>query len=339
MEIRGPVKVMLMLSSGLLLWITMSLGNFAHAGTVTYVYADQQGTPLAEADTSGNITAAFDYKPYGSLTMGSSPSGPGYTGHVNDADTALIYMKARYYDPVIGRFIGVDPVTFAPGKIFNFNGYNYAANNPIVNTDPDGRECTGSHITDANGNCLSTGTTTTMLTAASVTAVRAFNSGRASYMQYADGAVERRTGSRAWRDNNPGNIRRGGPDSLSRKSALGWDYSPSYKGDHVTAKDPYAIFGSVSIGRVALSDWLSNHGTETISQAISHYAPLGDANNPAKYSAFVRGYTGTAESSVINSLTPSQRDGFMKAIEIEEAFTRGGSASIIYSGGLGPFSQ
>ncbi|THD04525.1 hypothetical protein B1991_17375, partial [Rhodanobacter lindaniclasticus] len=40
----------------LMLW----LGGVAHAGTVTYVYTDAQGTPLAEADASGNITATFD---------------------------------------------------------------------------------------------------------------------------------------------------------------------------------------------------------------------------------------------------------------------------------------
>lgn len=32
------------------------------AGKVTYIYTDPQGTPLAEADASGNITATFDYR-------------------------------------------------------------------------------------------------------------------------------------------------------------------------------------------------------------------------------------------------------------------------------------
>jgi hypothetical protein len=44
------------------LWI---FGHAALAGTVTYVYTDPQGTPLAEADANGNITATFDYRPYG----------------------------------------------------------------------------------------------------------------------------------------------------------------------------------------------------------------------------------------------------------------------------------
>lgn len=81
--------------------------HLAHAGTVTYVYTDPQGTPLAEANASGTITATFDYKPYGSpvTSLGTPGAGPGYTGHVNDPDTGFVYMQARYYDPAAGRFL------------------------------------------------------------------------------------------------------------------------------------------------------------------------------------------------------------------------------------------
>ncbi len=129
----------------LMLW----LGGAAYAGTVTYVYTDAQGTPLAEADANGNITARFDYTPYGVSvpSMGPAPNGPGYTGHVNDPDTGLVYMQARYYDPAVGRFLSVDPVSPAPGNLFNFNRYDYTSNNPLNHTDPDGR------CSDADGSC------------------------------------------------------------------------------------------------------------------------------------------------------------------------------------------
>lgn len=121
----------------------------SHAGTVTYVYTDPQGTPLAEADAQGNITARFDYTPYGKsiASLGAPPNGPGYTGHVNDPDTGLVYMQARYYDPEMGRFLSVDPISPAAGNLFNFNRYDYTSNNPINHTDPDGR------CSDANGSC------------------------------------------------------------------------------------------------------------------------------------------------------------------------------------------
>lgn len=109
-------------------------------GTVTYVYTDPQGTPLAEADAGGNITAAFDYTPYGTAALGTPPSGPGYTGHVNDAETNLVYMQARYYDPATGHFLSADPVHPSPGNSFNFNRYAYVDNNPIIGVDPTGME-------------------------------------------------------------------------------------------------------------------------------------------------------------------------------------------------------
>lgn len=108
-------------------------------GTVTYVYTDPQGTPLAEADEHGNITKTFDYAPYGSVAMGTSPDGPGYTGHVNDPETGLIYMQARYYDPVTGRFLSVDPEVPKPGDAFTFNRYAYGSDNPVRYIDPTGR--------------------------------------------------------------------------------------------------------------------------------------------------------------------------------------------------------
>ena len=45
----------------------------------------------------------------------------------------------RYYDPQIGRFLSVDPVTAYTNPIEAFNRYWYAANNPYKFTDPDGR--------------------------------------------------------------------------------------------------------------------------------------------------------------------------------------------------------
>lgn len=120
---------------GMLLW------GAAHAGTVTYVYTDPQGTPLAEADASGNITARFEYTPYGVpvASMGAAPDGVGYTGHVNDPETGLVYMQARYYDAEVGRFLSVDPVGPESGGIFYFNRYAYVKNNPVLNIDPFGK--------------------------------------------------------------------------------------------------------------------------------------------------------------------------------------------------------
>lgn len=51
-------------------------------------------------------------------------------------------MKARHYDPVIGRFYSNDPVGFKASNPMMFNRYAYANNNPYAYTDPDGRQAT-----------------------------------------------------------------------------------------------------------------------------------------------------------------------------------------------------
>lgn len=56
-----------------------------------------------------------------------------------DAASGLTYMQQRYYDPGIGRFLSVDPVTAYSNPVGAFNRYWYANNNPYKFIDPDGR--------------------------------------------------------------------------------------------------------------------------------------------------------------------------------------------------------
>lgn len=122
---------------GLVLWLLSFVG---WAKDVTYFYTDQQGTVLATTDASGNILSAVDRKPFGQNVLGLPSNGPGFTGHVEDPDTALIYMQQRYYDPSVGRFASVDPKALDASSVSNFNRYRYGGNNPFLYTDPDGRQ-------------------------------------------------------------------------------------------------------------------------------------------------------------------------------------------------------
>jgi hypothetical protein len=49
-------------------------------------------------------------------------------------------MQQRYYDPIAGRFLSIDPMTVNTNKGENFNGFVYGANNPYKYVDPDGRD-------------------------------------------------------------------------------------------------------------------------------------------------------------------------------------------------------
>lgn len=130
-------------------WLVLGTSTLpVHAGTptmkttVTLIMTDTQGNVLMTTDVHGNILARYTYRSYGTQQSGPTNAGPGYTGHVNDPDTGLVYMQQRYYDPVIKRFISPDPVGPAAGNIFSFNRYAYANNNPVRYTDSDGRNAT-----------------------------------------------------------------------------------------------------------------------------------------------------------------------------------------------------
>jgi RHS repeat-associated protein len=110
------------------------------AAAVTYVHTDMLGSPVAKTNAARTVTGRTRYEPYGATVAGSTnPTAIGFTGHVNDADTGLVYMQQRYMDPIIGRFLSVDPVTTDAITGGHFNRYTYADNKPYKYVDPDGR--------------------------------------------------------------------------------------------------------------------------------------------------------------------------------------------------------
>lgn len=102
----------------------------------TYLSSDVLGSVVAEVSASAAVTERTRYQPFGAPT--SPRSGPGYTGHVMDRG-GLIYMQGRYYDPDVGRFLGMDPVAPSLADGGDFNRYAYARNNPYRYTDSTGQ--------------------------------------------------------------------------------------------------------------------------------------------------------------------------------------------------------
>ena len=107
--------------------------------TVRYQMTDAFGSPVASTNTNGGAASIqrTSYTPWGEASP--SVDGTGYTGHVMDSGTGLTYMQQRYYDPMVGRFLSVDPVKtdMVTGKYFA--RYAYAGNSPYSRFDPDGR--------------------------------------------------------------------------------------------------------------------------------------------------------------------------------------------------------
>jgi len=139
-KLSGKTRRTVWLRSCVFFMFLLLVSQTCIAENVTYYVTNAQGTVVAQMDTNANVTYTATYRPYGRQQQGVPQAGPGYTGHVNDPGTGLVYMQARYYDPSIGRFLSVDPVTPAAANLYNFNRYDYAIDNPIINVDPDGRK-------------------------------------------------------------------------------------------------------------------------------------------------------------------------------------------------------
>ncbi len=101
-------------------------------GNQEYYLYDGLGSTTDLTDGSGNSTVGYGYDVFGAIRSqsGSSPNEFKFTGEQVDS-SGLQYLRARYYDPAIGRFVGRDPIPAV-------NPYLYVGDNPVNYVDPSG---------------------------------------------------------------------------------------------------------------------------------------------------------------------------------------------------------
>ena len=93
-----------------------------------FIHQDHlSGTSLMTTDNGTKIND-IKYYPYGTTRTGDVPTDKLFTGQRLDG-TGLYYYGARYYDPVIGRFISPDTIIPDPMNPQSFNRYTYCLNN------------------------------------------------------------------------------------------------------------------------------------------------------------------------------------------------------------------
>jgi RHS repeat-associated protein len=107
-----------------------------------FTHTDALGSVHMLTDESANVTDGYGYDAFG---VGMTPPNPPpnltynpyrYTGQQKDFASELTYLRARYYESSIGRFITQDPIGFTAGPNF----YAYCENNPVKFIDPWGRK-------------------------------------------------------------------------------------------------------------------------------------------------------------------------------------------------------
>ncbi len=119
----------------------MSTTDAVASSTVTYFHNDISGTPQLETNAAGAVVWKESYQPYGGQTVNAPAASDNklwFHGKPYDPASGLSYSGARYYDPVTGRFAGMDPEPVQATDVDSFNRYAFANNNPYKYVDPDG---------------------------------------------------------------------------------------------------------------------------------------------------------------------------------------------------------
>lgn len=139
--------------------LSQVLAEYATDGTITavYTYADDLvsiargnethwyhfdglGSTRMLTGENGAVTDTFDYDAFGNLIArtGTTDNPFLFTGQRYDANSGFYYLRARYYQPRVGRFASFDPWdgdVYSPATLHK---YLYTANDPLNKFDPTG---------------------------------------------------------------------------------------------------------------------------------------------------------------------------------------------------------
>lgn len=91
------------------------------------------------------VTDSYEYDAFGNALIhnGSTPNNFLYRGEQYDSDLGLYYLRARYYNPLTGRFMSRDPEDGNPINPATLHKYIYAGSDPVKYVDPTGRDLFG----------------------------------------------------------------------------------------------------------------------------------------------------------------------------------------------------
>ena len=137
-EVTGSEKIDFVYGSDGIIGFRTGNKNYLYRknvfGDVTEIYSD-----------NGTLVGKYSYTAFGECIVKVNEGGIAeknpirYRGYYYDEETGLYYLKSRYYDPVTGRFITIDDISYIdPETINGLNLYAYCNNNPISNVDPNG---------------------------------------------------------------------------------------------------------------------------------------------------------------------------------------------------------
>ncbi|MFW6016718.1 MAG: RHS repeat domain-containing protein, partial [bacterium] len=110
------------------------LGIYDNSGQKEYIHSNHIGSITGVSDLDGNIVGEKEYTPFGLRrnVSGDVDTDLSFIGRKYYNEIGLTYIRARFYDPAVGRFITKDPVRDG------FNWYSYCNGNPVGFVDNNG---------------------------------------------------------------------------------------------------------------------------------------------------------------------------------------------------------
>ena len=116
--------------------------------TETYYYYiyNLQGDVIGILDSDGNVVVSYSYNAWGEIesVSGTLADTIGqknplrYRGYYYDGETGFYYLRSRYYDSEVGRFLNADGYVSTGQDILGTNMYAYCGNNPVSREDSTG---------------------------------------------------------------------------------------------------------------------------------------------------------------------------------------------------------
>jgi len=109
-----------------------------------YMHGNHLGSMTLLTDEAGEVVEEARYYPFGDYRLPPTAgiTDIGFTGHRQDnlgwENTGLIYMGARYYDPLLRRFVSADTIVPEPEGTIAYNRFAYVNQNPVNLVDPTG---------------------------------------------------------------------------------------------------------------------------------------------------------------------------------------------------------
>jgi len=110
--------------------------------TPSFYGYDGGGNVRTLTNTAGTITDQYEYDAFGNrfTVSGSTLNNYLYRGEQWDPDLGLYYLRARYYNPLTGRFLAKDPFPGFTDQPKTLHRYEYTGADPVNYIDPSGRD-------------------------------------------------------------------------------------------------------------------------------------------------------------------------------------------------------